>query len=338
MKNHEIPSAEERLPITSPDAMEQAIRDIEQQEQLYSIALFDILGFSNLVQNNGTQIVLDLYNKLLDIIHKMESNYSGNGTLAGSVVPVPVSQDWKNNQLIADANGYIHVCHFSDTFLIYTHYLFKRPSWWLRDSFYEPYPLLIGEKNTEFCSLFFQEHPIYLSFLQVCIEFFCEAVKAGIPLRGCISTGMATMNKHQSIFFGKPLVEAARGEPAQNAIGVAFGRSFNNYHPVYNRYFIPYLGNIKDNDKKSEFLSPMMLDWPQFWRNHHEYKDISIAECIEKMNTNPACSGYYDNAIKFATFSEKHQNWPEQIDRTDMTDIIDYYERVKAWYNSVLTD
>jgi len=82
----------------------------------------------------------------------------------------------------------------------------------------------------------------------------------------------------------------------------------------------------------------MMLDWPQFWRNHHEYKDISIAECIEKMNTNPACSGYYDNAIKFATFSEKHQNWPEQIDRTDMTDIIDYYERVKAWYNSVLTD
>lgn len=232
MKNHEIPSAEERLPITSPDAMEQAIRDIEQQEQLYSIALFDILGFSNLVQNNGTQIVLDLYNKLLDIIHKMESNYSGNGTLAGSVVPVPVSQDWKNNQLIADANGYIHVCHFSDTFLIYTHYLFKRPSWWLRDSFYEPYPLLIGEKNTEFCSLFFQEHPIYLSFLQVCMEFFCEAVKAGIPLRGCISTGMATMNKHQSIFFGKPLVEAARGEPAQNAIGVAFGRSFNNYHPA----------------------------------------------------------------------------------------------------------
>lgn len=266
----------------------------------------------------------------------MESSYSGNGTLAGSVVPVPVSQDWKNNQLIADAKGYIHVCHVSDTFLIYTHYLFKRTSWWLRDSFYEPYPLLIGEKNTEYCSLIFQEHPIYLSFLQVCMEFFCEAVKAGIPLRGCISTGMATMNKHQSIFLGKPLVEAARGEPAQNAIDVAFGRSFNNYHPVYNRYFIPYLGNIKDNDKKSEFLSPMMLDWPQFWRNHHEYKDIAV--CIAKMNTNPAFSGYYENAIKFAAFSEKNQNWPEQIDRADMTDIIDYYDRVKAWYNSVLSD
>ena len=338
MDSRKTSSIDEQLPITSPDALEQAIQEVEQHEQLYSIALFDILGFSNLVQNNGTQIVLDLYNKLLDIIHKMESSYSDNGTFAGSVVPVPVSADWKFNQLIADANGYIHVCHFSDTFLIYTHYLFKRSAWWLHDSFYEPYPLLIAENNTEYCSLFFKEHPIYLSFLQVCMEFFCEAIKAGIPLRGCISTGMATMNKRQSIYFGKPLVEAARGEPAQNAIGIAFGRSFNNYHPVYNRYFIPYLGNIKHNDKKSDFLSPMMLDWPRFWRNHPECKDISIAECISKMNTNPAFSNYYDNAIKFASFSEKYQNWPEHIDRTNMTDIIDYYERVKKWYHNISTD
>ena len=338
MENSVTSGIEKQVPITSSDEMEQAIQEVEKGEQLYSIALFDILGFSNLVQNNGTQIVLELYKKLLDIIHKMESSYSGNEIFAGNVVPAPISSDWKNNQLIADANGYIHVCHFSDTFLIYTHYLFKRSQWWLRDSFYEPYPLLLGEKNTEYCPLIFQEHSIYLSFLQVCMEFFCEAIKAGITVRGCIDTGMATMNKHESIFFGKPLVEAARGEPAQNAIGVAFGRSFNNYHPVYNRYFIPYLGNVKVNDKKSEFLSPMMLDWPRFWRSHPRYKEVSIVECIEKMNTAPGFSSYYDNAIKFAVFSEKHQNWPEEIDRNNITDIIDYYERVKAWYNNVRVD
>ena len=338
MNNNERTSVNGQIPITSLDEMNQAIQEVEEQEQLYSIALFDILGFSNLVQNNGIQIVLDLYNKLLDIIHRMESSYSGDDTFAGNVVPAPVSEDWKSNQLIADANGYIHVCHFSDTFLIYTHYLFKKSPWWLCDSFYEPHPLLIGEKNTEYCSLIYKEHPIYLSFLQVCMEFFCEAVKVGIPLRGCISTGMAIMDKHQSIYLGKPLVEAARGEPAQNAIGVAFGRSFNNYHPVYNRYFIPYLGHIKDNDKKSEFLSPMMLDWPQFWRGHSKYKDLSIADCISKMNTNPMFSSYYDNAIKFASFSEKYQNWSVQINRDGMTDINDYYDRVKAWYNSVLND
>ena len=88
-----------------------------------------------------------------------------------------------------------------------------------------------------------------MPFLQICIEFFCEAIKAGIPLRGCISTGMATMNQHDSIYFGRPLVEAARGEAAQSCIGMAVGRSFNNYHPVYNRYFIPYLGHIKEYGK-----------------------------------------------------------------------------------------
>ncbi len=51
-------------------------------------------------------------------------------------------------------------------------------------------------------------------FYRFVLSFFCEAITAGIPLRGCISTGMATMNQHDSIYFGRPLVEAARGETA----------------------------------------------------------------------------------------------------------------------------
>ncbi len=325
----------ERILIKSAEEMDKAIREIEQQEQLYSIALFDILGFSNLVENNGNTVILELYHKLLDIVHRVGSGWDGSATLSGSVVPVPVSSDYKYNQLVADANGYIHVCHFSDTFLIYTHYLFKKTSWWLRDSYHEPYPLLLGEVGTEYCPIFYDEHPIFLSFLQVCMEFFCEAVKAGIPLRGCIATGMATMDKHQSIYFGRPLIESARGESAQNAIGVAFGRSFKNYHPIYNRYFIPYLDHIKENDGRIEFLSPMMLDWPRFWRDHYENQDISIEEYINKMNTSPTFSLYYENAIKFVNYSKQNENWPEKINREGMTDIIDYYARAKAWYKSV---
>ena len=195
---------------------------------------------------------------------------------------------------------------------------------------------MLGEKGTEYCSLFYQEHPIYLSFLQICMEFFCEAMKAGIPLRGCISTGMATLDKHQSIYIGRPLVEAARGESAQNAIGVAFGQSFNNYHPVYNRYFIPYPGNLKENDGKTKYLSPMMLDWPRFWRGHYGAKEPASADCIKKMNTNLAFSKYYDNALKFVDFSEQHENWSEEINREGVTDIIDYYSQVEAWYQSTL--
>lgn len=140
------------------------------------------------------------------------------------------------------------------------------------------------------------------------------------------------MNKHESIFFGEPLVEAARGEPAQNAIGVAYGRSFNNYHPIYNRYFIPYLKNIKENDKKAEFLSPMMLDWPRFWRQKYVSDKQSIEEYISRMNSTSEFTKYYDNAIRFVRFSEEHENWSNEIDREGMTDIMDYYERVKRWY------
>lgn len=333
MNHTERSDSIERQPVTSPEEMKQAIREVEGQEQLYSIALFDILGFSNFVEKNGTQRIFALYNKLIELIHRIESDYDGNTSAFGSVVPVRVSADWKSNQLVADGNGYIHVCHFSDTFIIYVNYIFEKTVWWLRDSFYEPYPLLLGEIGTEYSPIFFEKHHIYISFLQLCMEFFCESVKMGIPLRGCIATGRAVMDKHQSIFFGRPLVEAARGEPAQNAIGVAFGRSFNNYHPVYNSYFIPYLEHIKED--KKEFLSPMMLDWPRFWRNHPKLKDLSIADCINKMNTNPDFESYYDNAIKFANFSKRNMNWPAKINRESITDIIDYYDRVTKWYKSI---
>lgn len=324
-----------RTPITSSEAMDEAIQKSEKQEQLYSIALFDILGFSNFVENNGNCVVLELYHKLIDLIHQMESNYGRNGNFSGSVVPVPISDDWKSNQLIADANGYIHVCHFSDTFIIYVNYLFERTSWWLLDSFYEPHPLLLGKIGTEYCPLFYQEHHIYLSFLQICMEFFCEAIRAGIPLRGCVSTGMATMDKHQAIYFGRPLVEAARGEQAQDAIGIAFGKSFNNYHPVYNRYFIPYFDHMKKNEEKTDFLSPMVLDWPRFWRGHHEFKDLSIADHINKMNKNSAFSSYYDKAIKFTNYSKQYEDWSERIDYEGGVDIIDYYNRVEKWYKGL---
>lgn len=336
MENKESRNMDSMTPITSKEDMNKAVQETEKDEQFYSMALFDILGFSNYVEKSGTQSVKKLYRKLLDIIHQAESHYGDSNKLSGSVVPAPASNDWRHNFLIADAGGFVRVCHFSDTFIIYTSYNFQKQPFWLRDSYFEPYPLLLGEIGTKFCSLIYQEHHIYLSFLQICMEFFCEAVKEGIPLRGCISTGMATMNQYDSIFFGRPLVEAAKGETAQSCIGMAFGRSFNNYHPVYNRYFIPYLGHIKEYGKGVDSLSPMAVDWPRFWRENDRFQNLSITECIDKMNTNPSFANYYEGAIKFAAFSEAHANWPEEIDRNGITDISDYYERAKAWYHALL--
>jgi hypothetical protein len=170
------------------------------------------------------------------------------------VAPTPTSSDWKQNAFIADANGYINVCHFSDTFLIYVNYQLSKMPFWLRSTKYEPYPLLPGETEVVLHPVIYKRHHIYLSFLQTCMDFFCQSIVAGIPLRGCISTGLAVMNPYKSIYVGSPLVEAARGETAQNSIGVAFGKSFNNSHPVYNDYFIPYLDHIKEKTKNFSAL------------------------------------------------------------------------------------
>lgn len=164
------------------------------------------------------------------------------------------------------------------------------------------------------------------------MEFFCEAIVAGIPLRGCVSTGPAIMDSYKSIYIGSPLVEVARGETEQNSLGIAFGKSFNNCHPVYNDYFIPYLNHIKE---KSSFLSPMMLDWARYWRQSPDFSNHNLTECIGKMNKDPRFSAYYNNAIKFFEFSNSHQNWSHELNREGITDITDYYKRAVDWYNSV---
>lgn len=110
---------------------------------------------------------------ILKHIGKKDGNETGV-SVAGSIVSVPTSNDWKNNQFIAQGNGYINVCHFSDTFLIYVNYEVEMNGYWLRDSMYEKYPLLIGEIGTEYHPAIYQKHNIYISFLQTCMDFFVK--------------------------------------------------------------------------------------------------------------------------------------------------------------------
>ena len=288
------------------------------------------MGFSKFVEANGNQVILELYQKLLDLVDKQKSAFAKSNSIAGSVVPVPISQDWKSSAFVANANGYVNVCHFSDTFIIYVNYLIGKQPFWLRDTKYEPHPLLLQEIGTNYYPIFYEQHRIYLSFLQTCMDFFCHAILLGIPLRGCISTGLGIMDQSKSIYVGKPLVEAARGETARNSIGISFGRSFNNHHPVYNDYFIPYYEGIKP--EKAGYLSPMMLDWARYWRETSDFKEYDLHSYINKMNTDSQFSCYYDNANTFFDFSKENRNWAQEIRYDGIKDIVDYYERIKEWY------
>ena len=306
--------------------MEKRLKEAGKQEQFYSIALFDILGFSNYVTTHGNQTILELYNKLLDIVYTPDIS---------KAVPIRMSDDWKEGQYIANANGHVNVCHFSDTFIIYVHYLCRKEAYWLATPKYGP-TLYCWEKKILPIFPFFIKNikSIYRSYRLVW-TFFCQSIIAGIPLRGCVSSGFALMDSNKSIYFGTPLVEAARGEPARKAIGISFGKSFNSHHPVYNDYFIPFWDFIKTDDPKSKFISPMVLDWSRYWRISPDFKDFSFADCIKKKNTNPDLSEYYDNAISLFDFSNGHENWYEEINRDSISDIIDYYKKTEEWFKSV---
>lgn len=333
MKNTDCRDIKDEKALTTEVEVKEYLKRISNEEQIYSIALFDILGFSNYVEDQGNEAILELYEKLLDLVHKQASIFPENKNFAGSVVPIRVSEDWKQIRYMAEANGFVNVCHFSDTFLIYVNYHLQKPGFWLADAKEEPHPLLLGKIGTPYYPIVYDKHPIYLSFLQTCMEFFCQSIVAGIPLRGCIGTGLAIMDQDKSIYLGAPLVEVAKGEKAQNAVGIAFGKSFDNSHPVYNDYFIPYLDHIKEEKKR--YLSPMMLDWARYWRESPEFRNFSLKECINKMNTDSTFSSYYDNAIKFFEFSAKHENWASELKRENIKDITDYYDNAKEWYESV---
>ena len=130
------------------------------------------------------------------------------------------------------------------------------------------------------------------------------------------------------------MVEAARGEPVRKSLGISFGKSFSNYHPVYNDYFIPFKDYFRE---KGEFpyISSMILDWPRHWRRSYHFNKYSLIDCIKKMNRNPEFSEYYDNTIKIVEFSKAHEKWYEEIDRDRIMNISDYYKKTNEWFRSV---
>ena len=88
--------------------MEKRLKEAGKQEQFYSIALFDILGFSNYVTTHGNQTILELYNKLLDIVYTPDIS---------KAVPIRMSDDWKEGQVLTDLYGlFLPINYCGDSF------------------------------------------------------------------------------------------------------------------------------------------------------------------------------------------------------------------------------
>ena len=151
-----------------------------------------------------------------------------------------------------------------------------------------------------------------MPFYDVCLDFVCEALARELPVRGCIAFGEAIMDSKRGVFLGQPIIEAARGESAQSWAGVSFGPSLDTPEFSYLgdlRLVLPFERQIKHG--KSEWVTPLALDWPRRWRDKFNTDPI---DQLDKLDADPRFSVYYETARTFARFSAANPEWWKNYD------------------------
>jgi hypothetical protein len=62
---------------------------------------------------------------------------------------------------------------------------------------------------------------------------------------------------------------------------------------------------------KEALSTPLALDWPRRWR---ETREQPLCDVLKQMNTSEKYAKYYDNAIAFVKYSERHHDWHKKPD------------------------
>jgi hypothetical protein len=160
------------------------------------------------------------------------------------------------------------------------------------------------------------ELPVVESFLDSVLQFFCEALSNGLPLRGCITFGDAIMDQDQGVFLGEPIIEGSWGEAAQEWVGVAFGPSLER--PPFGwvgalRHVIPFAQHIKAG--KDDCVLTIALDWPRRWRAVYARRaGVGASECLSRLNTIAGFERYYEKADLLVRASSEDESWWETAD------------------------
>lgn len=143
-------------------------------------------------------------------------------------------------------------------------------------------------------------------FLHVCSSFMCETLRAELPVRGAIALGQAIMDKATRTYLGQPLVEAARGEKAQQWIGLAFCPSFDNRRDVpFSADLVrPYAEHRKPG--YSGTVLTLVVDWPRAWRK--EYKESAVP-LLERLARRGRVTEYYRCTMEFVRHSDANPEW-----------------------------
>lgn len=147
-------------------------------------------------------------------------------------------------------------------------------------------------------------------FLNRCSRVFCEALAQGLPIRGAISVGRATLDKEKNIYLGSPLIEAVRLEGKSNWVGVCFAASWKSetlHIPVPPDMVFLYDPPFKEGG--NTLFSGLVLDWPRAWRESREDSALPYLEQLRLPDLPEELKSRYDAAMVFWRHSEKNQDW-----------------------------
>jgi class 3 adenylate cyclase len=141
--------------------------------------------------------------------------------------------------------------------------------------------------------------------VDIVLDFFCDCLRNGLPLRGGRAFGDAVMDESRGIFLGQPIIEAARAEAAQRWCGCTFGPSLDAFAVLgpLDR-IIPYRNHVKPG--RENMLSDIALDWPRRWEKLFPTEDL---DAVLDGYRRPGFESYWDVTQAFADHSRTNRDW-----------------------------
>lgn len=281
----------------------------------YNVALFDVLGFSNRLRAEGVDAIAQKYAILAEKIRGQNAAYeqyfaagfdeSAFWTAEGDIVALQP----------------VEAAFASDSFVVWSHSYFPIA----RDLPESEQAALAKDEKSGW-----QFAPVPCDhFLTLCCELVCSSLECGLPLRGAISAGRAIMDRDSGYFLGEPLVEAARLEKAQAALGLGLCSSFVRQH-VPSRFTSQYEAHMKANAGVS--WSGRVLAWPRHWKHTRGRDCTPVIQGLSDGAT--AASHYYENTLRMlASFAAdpalRPQGMREEYPQFSSPDVTAYVRAVR---------
>lgn len=252
----------------------------------YYVALFDILGFEQRLKRYGLDGMLARYQVLVDAVNYRKKQIARVFDDYGlSEAPYWTAE--------GDVMTFTKIrgAYASDSILLWGHRTWPKAR---GKSLQECADLSSDQVN----GWAYQPTPCD-NFLEVCNDLMCRSIEAGLPLRGAIAIGQAILDHENNIFFGQPIVDAARLESGQKMISTSLCKSaLSEQMP---QRFVMHFGQHTKESHVSRH-SGLVLDWPRHWR---QTRTNDLVNTLKKLDIEPQFSCYYQNTLDLIEFSER---------------------------------